>query len=454
MLSPPDLVALRFGIGLPLPREAPRGPSGMLALLAGPDLAAAARPLPGTPEALALVVAALEARRASRQAGMAAATDPMLDAARGQVRAFVLQAARTQMARALDSPDGLRERLVRFWTDHFTVRARITADGPLPIAMIEDAVRPHLTGRFADLLVAVTLHPAMLAYLDQTSSVGPNSAQGQRRRRGLNENLARELIELHTLGVGAAYSQADVRGLAELLTGLGVDGTQGTVFRPDWAEPGPETVLGRTYDGEGVAPIVDLLHDLALRPETAAHLARKIAVHMISDRPDPALVATLAAVWRDTGGDLMAVYEALLRHPAAWGADLEKMRQPHDLMLAGLRALGVSGEGLMALPDRVFRRQVVDRLGAMGQSVTGPRGPDGWPEGAEAWITPQLLAARINWAVEAPAQIVPDLPEPVDLARRVLGPMAEGRLMWVVERAETRAEAVGLVLASPQFNRR
>ncbi len=245
MLSPPDLSALRFGIGLPLPQDAPRDAEGMLALLSGPDLAAAARPLPDTRAALGLVVEALEARRASRQAGMAAGADPMLSETRDKVRGFVLNAARIQMARALETPDGLRERLVRFWSDHFTVRARITADGPLPAAMIEDAIRPNLTGRFEDLLVAVTLHPAMLAYLDQTSSIGPNSSQGKRRKRGLNENLARELIELHTIGVGAGYSQTDVRELAELLTGLGVSGEQGTVFRPDWAEPGAETVLGK-----------------------------------------------------------------------------------------------------------------------------------------------------------------------------------------------------------------
>jgi uncharacterized protein (DUF1800 family) len=454
MLSPSDIAAIRFGIGLPLPRAAPADPDGMLALLAGPDLAAAARPLPGTRAALEIVVAALQARRASRQEGMSATVDAMRDQTREQSRAFVLQAARVQIARALDAPDGLRERLVRFWTDHFTVRARATADGPLPPAMIEDAIRPNLTGRFADLLVAVTLHPAMLTYLDQNSSIGPNSTIGQRRRRGLNENLARELIELHTLGVGASYSQTDVRELAELLTGLGIDGVNGTVFRTDWAEPGAETVLGQSYDGDGIAPIVDLLHDLALRPETAAHLARKIAVHMVSDTPDPGLVTALTGVWIDTGGDLMAVYAALLHHPAAWGDRLEKMRQPHDLMLAGLRALGVTGDDVLALPERAFRRQVLGRMAAMGQPVTGPRGPDGWPEEPEAWITPQLLAARINWAIEAPGRLVRELPEPVALAQRALGPLAEGRLMWVVERAETRAEAVGLILASPQFNRR
>lgn len=431
-----------------------------MALLAGPDLAARDRPGLGLTEVLPTVVAAFDAQRAARRAAMdmpeSAPSGPVPEVMerRREVRLLVLRGARVQMARALDAPDGLRERLVRFWADHFTVRARVAIDGPLPSALVEDAIRPHVTGRFADMLVAVTLHPAMLIYLDQVASIGPNSRVGLRRGRGLNENLARELIELHTLGVDAAYSQDDIRALAELLTGLGVDSGRGTVFRPDWAEPGAATVLGLRYGGEGTAPILALLRDLAARPETAAHLARKIAVHMVADDPDPALVAALEAAWRGSGGDLLAVCEALLRHPGAWAGDLAKTRQPFDLVVASLRALGVTGDEVMAMPPRQLRDVVLAPMAAMGQPWQAPGGPDGWPEAAAAWITPQLLAARIAFAMQAPARLRPDLPEPVVLARRTLGTLAEGRLIWAVERAETRAEAVGLILASPMFNRR
>ncbi|MFN3971052.1 MAG: DUF1800 family protein [Gemmobacter sp.] len=450
MLTRTDIAALRFGIGLPLPPGAPTDPAGLLSALAEPDHAALGRPVQGTATALSLLVEGLEARRALRKSGDAT----MRQDAAAAIRAFNGIHVRVQIARALDAQDGLRERLVRFWADHFTTRARITIDAPLTFAKIEDAIRPNLTGRFSDLLVATTLHPAMLSYLDQSSSIGPNSEAGLRRRRGLNENLARELIELHTLGVDASYSQRDVEQLAALLTGLGVDGETGTVFRPQWAEPGAETVLGRSYGGEGLAPIVAVLHDLAARPETAGHLARKIAVHMVSDDPDPALVATIAAAWSASDGDLMAVYGALLDHPAAWTPDLAKMRQPFDFVLAGLRALGVTGADVMDMPDRTLRRSILNPLAAMGQPWQAPNGPDGWPEEAEAWIRPQLLAARIAWAMQAPASLRRDLPDAADMAHAALGPLAEGRLLWAVERAETRAEAVGLVLASPMFNRR
>ncbi|QYK43641.1 MAG: DUF1800 domain-containing protein [Paracoccaceae bacterium] len=427
----------------------------MLALLAGPDATATAIPAPRGPEVFPAIVATFAARRARRDAIRAGTPegDELRETA-AVVRGLAIRAARARMARALDATDGFRERLVRFWADHFTVRPRVGPDQPLPGVLIEDAIRPNLTGRFADLLTAVTMHPAMLSYLDQVGSMGPNSPMGKQRKRGLNENLARELIELHTLGVGAAYTQADIRQLAELLTGLGVDSETGTVFRRNWAEPGPETVLGKTYGDNGIEPIRDVLNDLALHPETAAHIGRKLAVHFVSDTPDPGIAATIGRAFADTGGDLMAVYGALLDHPAAWAPELGKTRQPYDLVLASLRVLGVTGAQVLEMPEKTFRHHLLSPMSAMGQPWQRPRGPDGWPEEAEAWITPQLLAARIAFAMETPRKLVPDLPEPVVLARTALGPLADGRLLWAVERAETRPEAVGLVLASPMFNRR
>lgn len=474
MMPAPEVVAaFRFGTGLPLPADAPGTPAALRAGLAAPDAAAAAHLAPRTAEVLAATAAAFEARRAARRAGeggmMAPGMEPgmasgmtggMTDgmggadeekATRAVVDRLRLDGARAQIARAIDAPDGFRERLARFWADHFTVRNRAGLDSALPGAFVEDAIRPYLGRRFADLLRAATLHPAMLAYLDQVSSVGPNSELGRRRGRGLNENLARELIELHTLGVGAAYTQADVRELAELLTGLGVDSGSGTVFRPDWAEPGAETVLGTTYGPEGIAPVEAVLADLAARPETAGHIARKLAVHFVADDPPPALVADLAAVFRATGGDLPALHGALADHPAAWSAPLTKLRQPFEHVVAGLRALGVSGAQVMALPRGPLRRHLILPMARMGQPWQAPRGPDGWPEAAEAWVTPQLLAARIEWALEAPQRLVPELPDPADLARRALGPMAEGRVEWAASRAETRAEGVALVLSAPAF---
>lgn len=466
MTAPLPVAAFRFGTGLPLPAGAPETPAALRAALSGPDAAAAAFPAPRTPEVLAATATAFEARRAARRAGegamstggggteggaMAGGALEAEKEARAVVDRLRLDGARAQVARAIEAPDGFRERLVRFWADHFTVRNRVGLDAALPGAFVEDAIRPNLNRRFADLLRAATLHPAMLAYLDQVSSVGPNSELGLRRGRGLNENLARELIELHTLGVGAAYTQDDVRELAALLTGLGVDSASGTVFRPSWAEPGAETVLGTSYGGEGMAPIEAVLADLAARPETAGHIARKLAVHFVADDPPAALVSDLAAVFRATGGDLAAVHGALAEHPAAWAAPLAKMRQPFDYVVATLRALGVTGAQVAALPRGPLRRHLILPMARMGQPWQAPRGPDGWPEEATAWVTPQLLAARIEWALEVPQRLMPTLPDPVGLARRALGDMAAGRVEWAAARAETRAEGVALVLSAPAF---
>ena len=444
-------LAFRFGYGLPLPTGAPMDAAGLLAALAVPD--AMAQRYPGLGFAAALpLLQQLQAARKLRKADEAnksryrKAVTASDRAAQGNMRAA--------LARALDAPDGFRERLVRFWGDHFSTSAKSRQDFLLPGTLIEDAIRPHVTGRFADMLKAVTLHPGMLVYLDQVLSVGPTSRAGIKGRKGLNENLARELMELHTLGVNASYGQADVRQMAELLTGLAVDFDKGFVFEPRRAEPGAETVLGISYGGDGTAPVLQALDDLAMRPETADHIARQLAVHFVSDQPDADLVAHIRAAYLKTGGDMMALYTALLNHPAAWVQTPAKARQPFEFIVGSLRALGVGGDAVIQASEKQFQRFVIQPMEAMGQPMLGPPGPDGWPEDAAAWINPSGLAARINWAMDMPAQLTAELPVPLDLAKRALGARAGKQLLWAVERAETIREGVGLVLASAEFNRR
>lgn len=445
------LAAIRFGFGLPLPEGAPDTATAMLAALAGPDLAAQVWSIDG----LAVIQPKLAELRGMKGGGR---TNPALKARYDQltveVVAAVAHAERMTFVRALSAADGLRERLVAFWSDHFTVLSKTTVEGMMPFALVEDVIRPRMTGRFADLLTEATLHPAMLIYLDQVQSTGPNSFMGQRKDRGLNENLARELIELHAMGVGAGYSQDDVREMAELLTGVTYDARRGMWYERRRAEPGAETVLGQTYDGEGLEPIRRALGDLARRPETAAHIARKLAVHFVSDTPDPGLVAALEAAFLATDGDLMAVYTALLMHPAAWGAAAEKVRQPFDFMVAALRGMGLIGARFLELKRGPFRQQVLRGMAGMGLVWKRPGGPDGWAEEAEAWISPQLLAARITWAMQAPQRLIDTLPDPVAFAQACLGDRASERLLWAAARAENRREGVGLVLASAEFNRR
>lgn len=451
-MQPTEFVmATRFGTGMPLPDGAPSTVPEMLALLAGPDVMAQRYRIARVPEVLPMVRAIDIAVKKGE--GEAALEERRL--AIEQVNAGLVRGTRSTFARSVDTVDGFRERLVRFWADHFTTVTRNQRERMLPLAMAEDAIRPHLNGRFSAMLQAVTLHPSMLTYLDQVASVGPNSPYGRKSGRGLNENLGREVIELHTIGVGDVYTQQDVTAMAELLTGLFVDLERGTVFRANRAEPGAETVLGRSFEGEGLDPIRAGLDALATHPATARHIAHKLAIHFISDDPDPQLVATMEAAFRDTDGDLPAVYAAMLDNPAAWAMPATKARQPYDFLAASFRAIGVSGERIIAMDKKQLLRLIQNPLRDMGQAFLTASGPNGWPEDADAWITPQGLAARILWAMNAPSDILGDmLPDPETLLQRALGDAAGDRLRRSVPRAESQREAVGLILASPEFNRR
>ena len=375
----------------------------------------------------------------------------------GAAKRNALVNARLELARAVDSDDGYRERLVRFWADHFTVIARGTPQRPLVTAFADDAIRPNIAAPFATLLRAAITHPAMLTYLDQSASVGPDSVFGQRVGRGLNENLARELLELHTLGVDGGYTQTDVRQAALLLTGLSVAAEKGTVYLDKRAEPGAETVLGKSYGGARKARIEDiyqLLDDLAAHPATARHISWKLAVHFVSDTPDRALIEDLAAIWLKTGGDLLAVSTALSEHPAANRPTLEKARQPFDFIVAALRALDITGQQITGWNDATLRRIALNPMAAMGQTWQEPNGPDGWEEDFSRWITPQALATRIDWGIQMPRRLRKTLPDARSFVDMALADMADDDLVRLVARSETEAEGIGLVLASPRFNRR
>ncbi|RRH69240.1 DUF1800 domain-containing protein [Falsigemmobacter faecalis] len=451
--DPAGLAIHRFGFGARdgrLPGHAPAD------LLAGPDLMAAQIPLGLPPDAMGI---ALARRREERQANSLpdAEKKSIRRAIRRAARSETLQSLRVALARATEAEDYFRERLVRFWADHFTVGWKLRLEMPVIADFTETAIRPHLTGRFADLLKVAILHPMMLRYLDQNSSLGPGSAAGRAGGQGVNENLGRELLELHTLGVGADYSQSDVRQAALLLTGLTLSREGETVFQANRAEPGAERVLGRSYGSAGQAAVSDieaLLEDLAQHPATAAHIARKLAVHFLSDTPPEDLVTHLTGVFQDTGGDLLALSQALTRHPAAADPTLHKARQPFDFIAAALRALNIGAEQIFAWNTHRLTLAAVTPLSAMGQPWVTPGGPDGWEEGFDSWITPQGLATRIDWGLSIAPLLRRDLPDARSLARTALpGPDTED-LAALVARAETNAEGVALVLASPQFNRR
>ena len=290
------------------------------------------------------------------------------------------------------------ERLVAFWSNHLCVStAAKVLVAPLAGSYEREAVRPHVLGRFEDMVLASARHPAMLVYLDNFQSIGPNSkgAMRGRARRGLNENYARELMELHTLGVNGGYTQQDVQELARILTGWTVSGLQnrgadsfGFAFQPLLHEPGARTVLGVKYDDAGEAQGERVIRDLCRHPSTATFVATKLATHFIADDPPPAAVDRIARVFRDTHGDLRAVSAALVDAPEAWADTARKFRTPQDWLVAVLRGVNAPGVNVMTLP--VLRQ--------LRHPLWAPQAPKGFGDTTPEWADPDSLLNRAELA--------------------------------------------------------
>ena len=452
-----QLAEMRFGYGMSPVVAPPASPEAMLTALAAPDEMATRFPIDSFGQFSAWVVETRKLRKAFQKTKDQEKREAYRAARRAQNEVGMEWAMRA-MLRCTHTQSGFRERLVAFWADHFTAKGKIGLLRTATAPYIEDAIRPNVTATFGDMLSAVVTHPLMLHFLDQNRSTGPNSKAVKRNDRldGLNENLAREVMELHTLGVGGPYSQDDVRQLAELFTGLtfGFDG--GFQFRRGFAEPGAEQIMGKSYGGDParLGPVLEALHDLAVHPVTARHIASKLAVHFVSDTPDESLVTHVTERYLASGGDLMAVYGALLEHPAAWDTPRANVKPPVDFIASGWRALAVDPDHVAQLRRRDMRRTLVNPLRDMGQPWQNPNGPDGWPEQDEAWITPQGVAMRLRWAVSAPQVLCPDLPEPMGFVASTLGDFADEHVQFAARAAESQSDAIGMVLAAPAFQRR
>ncbi len=454
----PDLAEIRFGTGLGPASSPPDSARAILDRLTARDQAARDFPIAGF-EA--------QAPDIRKERALAKRVRQGSDDARDQRRKLRKRMQERQMdwfkatlARYATSPDGMRERLTRFWANHFTVVGKRPMTRPLPSTFVEDAIRPHLAGRFSDMLRAAVTHPMMLDYLDQFTSFGEGSVAGRRQGKGLNENLAREVLELHTLGVDGPYTQTDVREFANLLAGFTFDRQGKVTFFPGRGSPGAETVLGKSYGGRKprLADVHAALDDLAIHPATARHIARKLAMHFVSDTPDPGLVSDIETAFLMSGGDLLATYTALLNHPAAWDPNLQKAKQPFDFVASSLRAFGVTGDQIIGFKGKDVLNGIVQPMALMGQKWERPDGPDGWPDDAAHWITPQGLAARIQWALTIPTEmgkvLGASLPDPREFVDTALGSLANDQVSFVAAAAETRWEGVGLILSAPSFQRR
>ena len=361
--------------------------------------------------------------------------------------------AQARLEQACSALIGFVERLAAFWSNHFCVSvAKSGVCRAAAGAFEREAIRPYVLGRFAAMLRAVEQHPAMLNFLDNAQSIGPNSIAGHNSRAGLNENLAREILELHTMGVGSGYTQADVTQLAYILTGWTIVGRDGKLgepgafaFNPNAHEPLAATVRGRLYVEDGVAQGETALADLAREPATAEHIAKKFARHFVADAPDPDLVVRLAKTFRDSDGDLAALARALVVDDAAWRSPASKVRNPWELTVAAYRAFGRSPSD--AGP-------ALSSLDLLGMPLWQPGGPNGYSDDSvAAWASPEGIKMRVELATRFAAQIK-DAPKPTALLEDVLGPAASNATRQAVAHAETREQAYVLLIPSPEFQRR
>ncbi|CAN5475951.1 DUF1800 family protein [soil metagenome] len=358
--------------------------------------------------------------------------------------------ARIQRATLVEG--GFVERLVTFWSNHFCISASKGEPARIWAGSFErEAIRPHVLGRFGDMLKAVEQHPAMLFFLDNQQSIGPDSKAGQNRKRGLNENLAREIMELHTLGVGGGYAQADVSTLAAIITGWTFVGRQGRLgppgsfaFNANAHQPGSQTLLGKTYGDTGVAQGEAALTDIARHPSTAKFIAHKFAVHFVADAPPPALVSKLEATFRSSDGDLRKLSQALLDSDEAWHAPLGKMRTPYDYLIATNRLLG-------RIPDNPGA--VLGGLNTLGQPLWTPAGPNGFADSNAAWAAPEGMKLRLDLAAQVSSKIADSI-DARELLEVMAGDAASPETRQTIARAETRQQALALLLMSPEFQRR
>jgi uncharacterized protein (DUF1800 family) len=360
--------------------------------------------------------------------------------------------ALARIQRAALAECGFVERLVVFWSNHFCISAGKGGLARMWAGSFErEAIRPHVLGGFADMLKAVEQHPAMLFFLDNQQSLGPDSRAGINRNRGLNENLAREIMELHTLGVGGGYTQNDVTSLARVITGWTYAGRQGQlgapgsfVFNANAHEPGAQRVLGKLYDAGGVEQGEMVLADIARHPSTAKFIATKFVRHFVADEPPLALVARLQDVFTRTDGDLKALAVALVDSNEAWTAPIAKMRSPYEYLIAAARIQARVPEDPGA---------VINGLNVLGQPLWSPAGPNGFPDTNAAWAAPEGMKLRLDIASQVASRINNSV-DPRQLLELAAADAASEETRRTIERAESRQQAMALLLMSPEFQRR
>jgi len=398
-------------------------------------------------------------RAMKKQAGAETKKDGKYDYA-STVRSYYADQVSARFRNAAQTEYPFHERLVYFWSNHFAVSADKQPISALAGAYENEVIRPNLGGKFIDLLLAAEKHPVMILYLDNERSTGPNSmvAKGAKRRRNnrnanINENLAREILELHTLGVDGGYRQADVTAFARALTGWSVGSDQGRfkagipgafVFRENIHEPGTQSIMGEQYQQQGIAQAEAILRKLAAHPSTARFIATKLVRHFVADEPPEKMVKRVAKVFLKSGGDLPQVHAALVNSKEAWKTPLSKYKTPQDFVISTFRAFD-------HVPDKT--RLVVTALEQMGQMPFRPGSPAGWPDTADHWGGADALYKRIEWS-NSVARKTGSRVKPMELGEMALGATFGDHTRTAVSRAESGVQGMTLLLASPDFQRR
>lgn len=355
---------------------------------------------------------------------------------------------------AINTPHSFQARLLDFFSNHFSVSGTNTNMRALAPTLEREAIAPHLSGQFADLLIAVEQHPAMQIYLNNNQSTGPDSKVGQKRNKGLNENLGREILELHTLGVDGGYQQQDVRELAMAITGWSVNfdpekkrTNTGFYFRASAHQPGTRTILGKAYKPNGIKQGEQILKDLATHRATAQHISFKLARHFISDEPNAKLVKAMAKRWQQTNGNLNAVLSTMIEHPASWQSEVKKYKTPREFLISAFRACELKIDGD---PDKgpYKDKSLLKSLVIMGQTPFSAGSPAGYGDTANDWDGAEALISRIDWVNKFTQRVNKNA---VELADTILGDALTKQTRKHLQGAESRQQALALLLLSPEF---
>jgi uncharacterized protein (DUF1800 family) len=475
------VAAHRFGLGEATLSAIQSDPQAWLLAQMGPADVARGEGLLNTDQAVAHVTAEAENRRLAKNPPPGMTAEQVLA---GHYREVIAADVRSRFNTAAQTQRPFAERLVWFWANHFTVSLTKGSVRGLVGAFERDAIRPNIAGSFEQMLVAATTHPAMLRYLDNNQSAGPNSSLAQRAAKraqspsadmqeprrvfGLNENLAREVLELHTLGAAngradqvGGYRQGDVTAFASVLTGwrVGQQNDAANRFDPAWHEPGRKTVLGKTYE-TGPDALRAVLHDLAEHPATARFIATKLARHFIADEPPAPVIDRLTAAYQRSHGQLTEVYRELIRSPEAWTSPCVKLKTPEEFVVSTVRLLGLNARFEDRRNDRPNDRpnaglmnNAAGIINTLGQRPHTAPSPAGWPDKVDDWLGPEAVWQRMEWATRV-ADRVGRTTDARALASASLGTQLSEATRLQIERAADGPQALALLLMSPEFQRR